>query len=346
MPVRNEGRHIGQSLGAVLAQDYPSACLEVLVTDGMSSDDTRAQVAALALRAEARVVIVDNPLHIAAAGLNRAVAQAKGEVILRVDGHCVISPDHVRRAVQALGDSTIGCVGGPIETIGEGYVSGAISAVMGSPFGVGGSAFRTLADSQGEARDADTVPFPAFPRSVIEHAGPFDEQLVRNQDDEYSYRLRALGYRVMLVPGLRSRYYARTSLIRLFRQYFQYGYFKVRILQLHPRQMKARHFVPPAFVAALGAGVLLLPVALMPLLGLLLAWAAAALAASAAAASRSGWRYLPLLPIAFLALHLGYGSGFLLGLVRFGGRWRRARGRSRSRAAAERDRLSVTESSS
>ncbi len=325
MPVRDERDFIERSLGAVVAQDYPAERFEVLVVDGMSTDGTRELVEQIRARTQRPAIrLVDNRARTAPFALNTGLTAAAGEVVVRVDGHCEIAPDFLRRSVEALAAHGAGCVGGPIETVGEGAVSRAIAVAMSSRFGVGGSPFRVGGEG---LREVDSVAFPAWPRRVLDHAGPFDEELVRNQDDEYSYRLRKLGYRILLVPEIRSRYYSRSSLRSLWRQYFQYGYWKVRVLQKHPRQMKLRQFVPPAFVAYLLASSLFSwtpeGAALLALGGG--AYLLAALVFAAGAAGRAG-RHAALLPILFACLHLSYGAGFLAGLARFWNRWRKPAG--------------------
>ena len=316
MPVRDEERYIERSLGAVLAQDYPPERMEILVADGMSVDRTRELVADLGRGRGVRVI--DNPRRIVATGLNAAIREARGEVIVRVDGHCEVPAHYVRRSVELLaeheGDGVAG-VGGPVETVGETPLARVIAHAMSSHFGVGGSAFRT-----GRARPvhADTVPFPAYPRTVLEEAGPYDEELVRNQDDEYNYRLRGAGKKLLLVPELRSRYWSRATLGSLWRQYFQYGFYKVRVMRKHPWQMQLRQFVPPLFVAALVVALLLAPWTLVGrglLAGLVGLYVAGNLVATLVSVRGVEVRYLPVLPAAFAALHFGYGSGFLWGLT-------------------------------
>ena len=168
---------------------------------------------------------------------------------MRVDGHCEIASDYVRRCVEHLRRGEADGVGGSIETIGATPPSRAIALAMSSRFGVGNSAFRT---ERAATHLVDTVPFPAYTREMMRRAGPFDEELVRNQDDEFNFRIRELGGRILMAADVRSRYESRGSLRSLARQYFQYGYWKVRVMQKHPRQMSARHFVPAAFVSALG----------------------------------------------------------------------------------------------
>ena len=319
MPVRNEADFVGQSLGAIASQDYPTDRIEVLVIDGMSEDGTRERVRAIADKHPAMTArLLDNPRGIAPCALNLGLREARGEVIVRVDGHCVIEKDYVRQGVEGLAEPGVGCVGGPIETIGTTTLSRSIAGAMSSPFGVGNSLFRTGTDRR---RSVDTVPFPAFDRTTIQKAGLFDEELVRNQDDEYSFRLRRLGYEIHLLPEMRSRYYSRASLRSLWRQYFQYGLWKVRVLQKHPQQMRARHFVPGLFVLVLLMALMVSPWSLWPLLVVGGVYLFATAAASLVVARETGWRSLLVLPLVFATIHFGYGSGFLAGLVRFAGRW-------------------------
>jgi succinoglycan biosynthesis protein ExoA len=330
MPVRNEAAFIERSVGSVAAQDYPHECLEILIADGMSEDATREIISSLRRRYP-NVNVIDNPGKIVAAGLNAALRQAKGEIIVRVDGHCEVAPDYVRQCVRHLLHDDVQAVGGPVETIGESRTARVIATAMSSRFGVGGSAFR-IANSG--TQFTDTVAFPAYRRSVIDRGGPFDEELVRNQDDEYNYRLRKLGVKILLASDIRSQYYSRATLAKLGSQYFQYGYWKVRVMQKHPRQMQLRQFVPPLFVVALLAGLLMMPIfpAARYFTGLIVGlYAVAVITASILSARRSNWQLLPLLPIAYTTLHLAYGSGFLFGLMKFWNRWGEDQGQSHSR---------------
>jgi succinoglycan biosynthesis protein ExoA len=321
MPIRNEADFIAQSLGAVLAQDYPRDRLQVIVADGCSDDGTQAIIGAMAAR-DARLTILENRGRIVATGINQALAIATGEIVVRVDGHCEIAADYVRRCVAHLQAGEAEGVGGPLETIGQTPVARAIALVMSSKFGVGNSAFRTVS---GETRLVDTVAFPAYTRAVIDRVGPFDVELVRNQDDEFNYRLRKRGGRLLLAADVRARYYSRSSLKSLWRQYFQYGYWKVRVLQKHPRQMSARQFIPPLFVAGLALGLVSTAwPAGRVFLGLYVgAYVLANVAASVASARRvSTVAGVMTVPLAFAMLHLSYGSGFLVGLLKFWNRWR------------------------
>jgi glycosyltransferase involved in cell wall biosynthesis len=320
MPVRNEARFIERSLNAVLRQNYPADKLEIIIADGQSDDATLEIIEKLQQKTTTPILVVDNPKRIAPTGLNLAIARAKGQVIIRVDGHCEIEPDYVQNCVDLLLSGKADGVGGPIETIGEGFTSAAVAMAMSSAFGVGGSAFRTV---DGREMYTDTVAFPGYTRAVIAKAGAFNEELVRNQDDEYNYRIRKLGGRILLSPAIRSRYYSRSSLRSLWRQYFQYGFWKVRVLQLHPRQMSLRQFVPFAFVlSVLFAFVLAListggQILLAVITG---SYLAANLAASVYTARRKPGAIF-LVSVSYFILHFSYGIGSLVGLVAFRHGW-------------------------
>lgn len=323
MPVRNEATFIERSLGAVLAQDYSRELIQILVVDGMSDDGTRELVQQMIARwPEDDLTLIDNPEHIVSTGLNRALRDAKGEVIIRVDGHCEIAPDYVRQSVKTLQKTNAECVGGALKTVGDTLLAQAIALAQSAPFGVGGVAFRT-----GRVTGAyvDTLAFGAYRRGVFDRIGIFDEELVRNQDDEFNFRLMQAGGKIWLDPSIRSVYYSRTSLRRLWRQYYQYGLYKVRVIQKRRAVPSWRHLIPTAFVLALVLSSVLALVMLEWRWALVVAgpYILVNLAASLWGA-RNAWSVLPLVPLAFLILHLAYGLGFLAGLWRWRAHWRGA----------------------
>ena len=320
IPERNEHAYIARCLDAVLKQDYPSDKIEILIVDGMSTDSTR-QIIAGYQKTHPNIYLIDNPGKIVPIGMNLAIRQAKGEVIIRVDGHCVIAPDYVSNCIRHLQQDSVDGVGGPMRTIGEDFTSEVIALAMSSKFGVGNSSFRT---ETGQTKLADTVPFPAYTRAIIEMVGLYDEELVRNQDDEYNYRIREAGGRILLADDVRSTYFSRGSFQKLWKQYFQYGYWKVRVLQKHPRQMSLRQFIPPIFVLSLLLSILLsitLSWGWITLAVLAGAYLIANLIASLLTSRTKGLRYFWLLPLAFTIIHVSYGLGFLIGLVNFWNRW-------------------------
>lgn len=320
LPVRNEGKYLPRCLEAVFAQDYPAELTEVIVADGMSTDQTQTIIKHFQ-NLHPNLLLIENPAKIVPPGLNQAICRAKGDIIIRVDGHCVIAPDYVRHCVDHLMHSGVDGVGGSMTTVGEDPLSATIALSMSSSFGVGGASFRTLT---GKTMLTDTVPFAAYKMTLIQTVGLYDEELVRNQDDEYNYRIRAAGGKILLASNVHATYYSRGTFARLWKQYFQYGFFKVRVLQKHPRQMRMRQFIPPLFVTALiiaGFAAFNHPRGWLLLALIAGSYLLANVGASALTAARHGWRHLPALPVCFAILHLSYGLGFLAGLIRYAGRW-------------------------
>ena len=321
MPLRNEAAYVERCFKAIFSQTYPHDHMEILVADGESSDGTAEKIIALSHAADMPVSVWTNPGKIVPTGLNLLIPRARGDVLIRVDGHCEIAPDYVSQCVAHLQEDRVDGVGGAMQTIGEDFISSVTALAMSSKFGVGNSSFRT---EVGKTRLADTVPFPAYTLSIVRKVGLYDEELVRNQDDEYNYRIRQQGGRILLADSIKSVYYSRGSLPKMGKQYFQYGFWKVRVFQKHPRQMSLRQFVPPLFVLALLLGVIMtfaIPGGWKFLAGLGGVYLLCSLGAAVLAARGKDWRALPLLPLAFLILHLSYGSGFLVGLIAFAYRW-------------------------
>ena len=325
MPVYNEQAFIARSLESLIKQTYPRELMEIVIADGMSTDKTREIIETIGRQTSIPITIVENPARIAPTGLNRAIAATAGEIIIRVDGHCEVEPDYVANCVKLLRAGRADGVGGPIETLGETLQAQAIAAAMSSTFGVGGSAFRTIDNRE---MYADTVAFPGYKREIFEKVGLFNEELIRNQDDEFNYRIRKLGGRILLSPEIRSRYYSRSTFKSLWRQYYQYGYWKIRVLQLHPKQMSLRQFIPFAFVVSLlffGFFSFFSSVGRWALLLILVLYSAANLIAALKELRKLQFAALPYLIISFVILHISYGLGFIAGLFAFGSRWGEAK---------------------
>ncbi len=312
MAVRNESAHIASALAAVRAQDWPRERLEIVVVDGASDDDTARQVDGIAAF-DPRVRRLDNPARHVAPGLNRALAVARGEVIVRVDGHCRVPAGYVRAGVAVLRAGAAECAGGPVRATGTAPIGRAIALAMSSRFGVGGASFRWARD----AREVDHVPFGVWRREVFAAIGAFDESLVRNQDDELSDRLRRAGGRIRLMPEQEIEYWSRATFAGLARQYFGYGFWKVCVIRRRGGWPSSpRHLAPAALLLALGGGGVLgaltgsWPVAAFvpALYGAFLALATAATLATRREAA--AW----LLPLAIPVMHAAYGAGFLAAL--------------------------------
>jgi glycosyltransferase involved in cell wall biosynthesis len=314
---RNEAVHIERCLRSLLAADYPADRLEVIVADGLSDDGTRELVAALAA-GEPRLRLVDNPRRVTPVAFNRAIAAAGGDVILLVGAHSHYPRPYVRTLVSWLVGSGADVVGGACITrpAGDGVLARAIAAGLAHPFGVGNAHFRIGVSAP---RWVDTVAFGCYRRDVFTRVGGFDEELVRNQDDELNLRLGRHGGRLLLVPDVCSSYQARGSLSKLWRMYSQYGYFKPLVIRKVGGVLTARQVVPALFVLALVAaiGALATPLGALPLAAVVGSYAAASVVAATRAAPAHGRPVAAMLPVVFAVLHLAYGSGFLRGAARF-----------------------------
>lgn len=316
MPIRNEAVFIERAIKSILHQDWPAEKMEILVVDGRSDDGTRRIVEQLS-HADSRIKMLDNPRRIVPTALNIGLKAARGDLFIRVDGHAEAAPDFVRKSIQSLREHPDAwVVGGYIEAVANNYTGKVIASAMRSPIGVGNSRFR-LGDYEGWV---DTLAFGTHHKWIVDKIGYFDEELVRNQDDEFNLRIILAGGKIWMSKSIRSKYFARGSLRKLWRQYFQYGFWRIRTLQKHKRPATFRQLVPLLFMLSL----LLLALAglFWKLFWILLVIEAAIYAIGLLAGTfdvgrKSGWLYVPLVPLVFVILHFGYGLGSLWGIIRF-----------------------------
>src|SRR5579864_6640867 len=260
VPCRNERFHIREFLDSVLAQHLePGWKMELLVADGMSDDGTREELGHF-IAATPNARLIDNPGRIVSTGLNAAIMEAQGEIVVRMDAHTTYARDYILECVRALEESGADNVGGPWVAEGRGRVGKAIAAAFRSSFCTGGG----RAHDPNYEGEVDTVYLGCWKRSLFETAGLFDPDLVRNQDDEFNFRLRRMGARIWQSPRIKSLYTPRNSLIALFRQYMQYGFWKVAVIRKHRALAAWRHAAPPLFVGSilLGAALTMLCAAL------------------------------------------------------------------------------------
>jgi cellulose synthase/poly-beta-1,6-N-acetylglucosamine synthase-like glycosyltransferase len=320
IPMRNGQRSIGACLDAILAQDYPRDLVEILVVDGASSDGSRAVVESYHSR-HGQIRLLHNPAGSIPAGLNVGIRASRGAVIARVDARTLLSPDYLRVGVDLLRRSGASNVGGPVRAVTGRYWGRVLALVTQSRFGMGGAAVRY---GDGDSREVDTVYLGLYPRSVLEQIGLYDEEMLRDQDDELNFRVRARGGRVLLSPGLQTEYLISPSIRRFASQNFLYGYWKVRVCQKHPAMASWRHLVAPTFMLTMLGGswlTLIGAVPAAPLACIASLYAAGAIGSAAGVGRNAGWRYAPSLVPMFVLLHASWGLGFLVGFARFLPRW-------------------------
>jgi glycosyltransferase involved in cell wall biosynthesis len=313
MPIRNEAGHLRRCLNSLFAGDYPQERIEYVLVDGESDDGTPQLLAEIA-RERPNVVILRNPKRIVPPALNLALAKAKGEYIVRVDAHTVYEPDYVRCCIELLRSTGAANVGGAQRAVGTDYVSSAIAIATTSRFGAGDAKFRF---SEQEAW-VETVYLGAWRKQTLLDVGGFDDRFVVNQDYELNHRIIKAGGRILLSPKIRCAYYVRPSLKKLARQYFRYGMWRVHTISEHPDSVRWRQLAPPALVAGLAIfGLLALGGLAWPFWLLGAFYLCATIFAAVAQCPQHGWRFLPILPVVFLTLHLAWGSGFVVGVFRF-----------------------------
>ena len=315
IPCRNERDHIEDCLHSVLAQEPVPGDFEVIVADGMSDDGTRELLSKLSTT-DKRLKIIDNPGCITACGMNACILQSRGDYIAIMGAHNFYAPDYLWSSLAVSQETAADNVGGSMMCLGKSRLQKAIAIAHHSPFSVGGARWH---DPHYEG-PADTVFGGFYRHDVFGRVGLFDESLVRNQDDEFNLRLTRAGGKIWHSPRIKSWYYPRASLAALFRQYVQYGYWKVRVVQKHGKPASVRHLVPGIFVFCLIALPLLAlfdPGFLWIWIGLISIYFGCNITASIITAARQGWSNLVILPLVFGCYHFAYGLGFLKGIIDF-----------------------------
>src|SRR5579864_2587226 len=319
MPVRNEERHLAESVRHVLGQDYPGP-LELVLAVAPSTDRTE-QIARDLQAGEARITVVANPSGKIPAALNVAVRTARHQVIARIDGHALFPPGYLRTAVAVLAETGAADVGGVMAAEGQSPFERAVAWGMTSKAGVGSAGWHT----GGQAGPADSVYLGVYRREMIEQAGGWDEEMLRAEDWELNYRIRARGGLVWFTPGLQVTYRPRENVRRLGAQYFHYGRWRRVIVREHPETASFRYLAPPVAAALVTLGSL---AGLAGLIGLAagapaaVAWLTAGLvipltylagitAVSVALSGDQSARVRAQLPLILAVMHMGWGAGFL-----------------------------------
>lgn len=316
VPCRNERRYIEAFCASVMRQKLaPGWRLELIVADGESDDGTRQMLISISSFDE-RMRMIDNPQRIVSTGLNAALEVAAGEVIVRMDVHTEYADDYVAQCIAALAETGADNVGGPWRAEADanaGPMQRAVAAAFQSRWVAGGALSRRL-DYDGWV---DTVYLGSWPKKTFERFGGFDENLVRNQDDEHNLRITQGGGHVWQSSRIRSTYRPRASLRKVFRQYLQYGYWKPFVMKKHGQAASIRHVIPGVFVAALAVawllgavGLTMTPVALLLTLYLT---GVAALTAAVARTAAMPFGVTLRVPGVIAAYHFGYGIGSLIG---------------------------------
>ena len=314
-PIYNEESRIEECILSILAQDYPKEDLEVLFVDGQSSDRTRDIIANYMLN-YSFIKLLDNPKRIAPAALNIGIRASSGDIIMRLDAHAKYPANYFLLLVSKLKESGADNVGGVCRTLPakDTSVCRAIAHAMSSPFGMGNSYFRIGSDHE---MWVDTVPFGCFKREIFDKIGLFDEELVRNQDDEFNGRIIKNGGRILLLPEVVVDYFARDSLTKTAKMFFQYGLFKPLVNHKLQKPTTLRQFIPPLFFAGLIAGGLLSVFSKTILWIFVSVIVLYVLCCFVFGRNRERvWPDVLWMPFTFSAIHLSYGCGYWVGILK------------------------------
>jgi len=318
VPCYNEEATIRHLLDAVFAQTYPRRQMELVISDGLSTDRTRDVIAAFQKdHADLSVYVVDNKVKTIPSGLNQAIRESRGEIIVRLDAHSMPIPEYVERCVAAHQAGKGDNVGGvwEIRAGADTWIAESISFAAAHPFGAGDAMYRL------NAREGavDTVPFGSFRRTLIDKIGMFDETLLSNEDYEFNTRVSESGGTVWLDPAIRSVYFSRSTLGKLAKQYWRYGFWKFKMLKRYPYTLRWRQALPPVFMLSLFTFVVLslfVGIARYILSAQLLLYISVLGVAGLKMTIEKRKVFLIFgLPCAIMTMHFAWGAGFLWSLI-------------------------------
>ena len=315
-PVFNEEKFIEACIMSIIEQDYPQDAMEIIFVDGRSTDHTT-DIIRRYMQDYPFMKLIDNPERIVPHALNRGLQEAKGEVIMRLDGHCTYPTNYISELVKYLYQLNADNVGGVWNTqpAKDTPVCQAIALASSHPFGVGGSMHKI---GVSKIIETDTVPFGCYKREVFEKTGPFDTDLVRNQDDEFNGRLLNLGGKIYLIPQVIINYTARDTLCKMRQMYYQYGLYKPLVNKKLGAPATVRQFFPLLFLLGLLVGgicSIFSPFILQLYTTILLIYLFVGVVVGSMGAIRTHQPLLVLLmPYVFFNIHMSYGLGYLVGI--------------------------------
>ncbi|MGP8329705.1 MAG: glycosyltransferase family 2 protein [Methanosarcinaceae archaeon] len=315
---RNEENYIGKCFDSILANDYPQDRIEVLAVDGQSDDATR-DIVQYYTQKYGYFRLLDNPQKVTPAAMNIGIKNAQGDVVILVNAHSTLDRNFLKLNIEYLQKTGASAVGGMLKTKNEkkSIVAQSIPLAADSLFGTGGRRYRNRTT---DGFVQDTLPYCAYPRATFQKYGYIDEELIRDQDEEFNYRILTKGGKIFFTPKIKSSLYIRPSLKKLWRQHFQYGFFKPLVAQKVGTALTWRQLIPAAFVGSLlftGFGAIWFPFLRWTALSIFGLYTGVSLLSSLIIALKHNIKYIFTLPIIFPTLHWSYGWGYLRGIVSF-----------------------------
>ena len=315
-PIYNEEKYIAKCLDSIIDQDYPKDDMELFLVDGMSTDHTR-DVIAKYQEKYPWIKVLDNPKRIAPCAMNIGIKASSGEVIIRLDAHVIYPTNYfsvlVKKLKELPGAENVGAICNTLP-VNDSITAQSIAAVLSSSFGLGNSHFRVGAS---EIMEVDTVPFGCFNRSIFDKVGLYDEELIRNQDDELNARIINSGGKIYLIPDLICEYYARDTAKKVYKMFYQYGVFKPLVNKKLGSPATIRQFFPLCFVMGLLIGPIVctfIPLLWTAYFSVILLWLLLATYFSFQK-SKNLIRILVQNWI-FFVVHFSYGWGYIVGIYK------------------------------
>jgi len=317
-PIFNEGKFIEKCIDSILSQDYPRELYEFILVDGMSTDDTLEKVKVYT-QSYSFIKLIVNPHKVVPFGLNLGIKASKGDVIIRLDGHCEYPQNYISELVKYLYELNADNVGAVWNTLPakNNSICKAIAFGSSHKFGVGNSKHKVGAT---EIMETDTVPFGCYRREIFDKIGFFDEELIRNQDDEFNGRLIKNGGKIFLIPHLVINYIARDSIQKMSKMFYQYGLFKPLVNKKLGAPATIRQFFPVVFVLGLIVGAIvsifskILFLVYLFILGFYLILAS--FFSIKSALIENDWKLIIFIPLIFIVIHISYGFGYLIGIYK------------------------------
>lgn len=305
-PVLNEEKFIKNVLDFFIAAEPEQK--ELLILDGGSTDNTINVIKPYTDRFD-NIKLINNRNKFVPFALNKGISLCRGEIVIRIDAHCIYAPDYFQSILKTFEDSNADIVGGPTRIIAESDFQKAVAFAMTSKLGIGDSKVHDI-NYRGLT---EHVTFGAWKKVIFSEIGFFDERLIRNQDDEFHYRANASGKKIFLNPDIKLWYHPRENLLKLFLQYFQYGLYKPLVLKKIHSAFRLRHIIPSLFVLYLITIPFLVEslVWFLPILIYILL-----LIFNVFKMKKQSVKIRLLLPFVFFVIHLGYGTGFIIGLFK------------------------------
>lgn len=319
IPCRNENNYIDTVIDNLIAQDYPAEKIEIIIAEGRSDDGTVDRIKAKAI-VYSNILLIDNEEKVVPYGLNKAIKTAKGEYIVRIDAHCEYPTNYVSRLIEVHQEMNAENTGGVWITRpgAESEIGKTIAIATSHAFGIGNSYYRLGTEG---ITEVDTVPYGCFKKDLFDRIGYFDTDLTRNQDDEFNARIIKNGGKIYLIPDLEIIYYARPTLQKMSKMFYQYGLFKPLVNKKVGHISTTRQLIPFAFVVYLLVG---LPISfigpiycLLYVLGIALYLLVNVMISLSITLKLKKASLMVLLPITFISIHFSYGWGYLRGILKY-----------------------------